>query len=373
MLLAATGIVGSPSTTSDTPGWVGIERGVITEVGIGGAPRDSESLGDVILAPGFVDLQINGIDDIDFGSADANGAARALDRITDSGCTTCLPTLVTAADTAYGPMLDAIAGTRHVQGAATRCSVAGVHLEGPYLGGAPGAHPVHLVRPVDLDVLRTWVERHRDLVRLVTLAPEADADRRATAWLAERGIVVAVGHTGATADDVMRTFAAGASMATHLFNGMSGLHHRAPGAVGAALVAEGVTVGLIADGVHVDPIAARVAIAAKTEVALVTDAVAVGAGTAGGVALHPGPDGAARLADGTLAGSTLTMDAAVRNVVRWGVTVDRAVAMATGVPAAALRLADRGRLEPGLRADLVALDRATLTVRGVWIAGSRVR
>ena len=373
MWLAATGLVGSRSTTSETPGWVRFENGRITEIGAGGAPRGSESLGDVVLAPGFVDVQINGIDELDFGAVDAAGATSALERITDGGCTSCCPTLVTGPDAAYGPRLDAIAGTRHVRGADTRCAVIGVHLEGPFIGGAPGAHPLEHVRPVDLTQLQSWVGRHRDLVRIVTIAPEADPEFAATRWLANHGVVVAIGHTAADYDTVVAMIDAGASLVTHLFNGMSGLHHRAPGAVGAALHDERVTASLIADGVHVHPAVIAIAAAAKTAIALVTDAVAARAGHAGGVRLHESADGAARLADGTLAGSTLTMDGAVRNCVRAGIALDRALAMATSIPAAAVGATDRGRLEPGLRADLVALDRATLAIEGVWIAGTRVR
>ncbi len=372
MLLAATGIVGSPSTTSETPGWVGFEGGRITEVGTGGAPRGSESLGDVVLAPGFIDIQINGIDELDFGSVDAVGAAAALDRIAASGCTSCCPTLVTASDDAYGPMLDAVAGARHVQGHAARCAVIGVHLEGPFLGGAPGAHPPELIRPADAVALERWITRHRNLVRIVTLAPEADQNFAITRWLARQGIVPAIGHTAADYDTSIAMIDAGASLVTHLFNAMSGLHHRAPGVVGAALSDERVTASLIADAVHVHPAALAIAAAAKHRVALVTDAVAVGAGHAGGVQLRSGRDGAARLADGTLAGSTLTMDAAIRTMVGAGVGIDRAIEMATSIPATAVGVADRGRLEPGMRADLVALDRTTLAVEGVWIAGTRV-
>lgn len=372
MLLSASGVV-STKTTTETPGWIGIEGGAIAEVGTGESPRASESLGDVILAPGFIDLQINGIDELDFGAADADGASVALDRITDSGCTTCCPTLVTAPDASYGAMLDAIAGTRHVEGATARCAVAGVHIEGPFLGGAPGAHPIELVRPADLGALESWVSRHRDLVRIVTIAPEADLDFTATRWLAERGVVVAIGHTAADYNTVIAMIDAGATLVTHLYNGMSRFHHRAPGPVGAALHDPRVAASLIADGVHVHPAAVAIAVAAKRQIALVTDAVAVGARSAGVVTLAASADGAARLADGTLAGSTLTMDAAVRNSVRFGVNLDRAIELATAIPAAVLGLDDRGRLEPGRRADLVALDRATLAVRAVWIGGVRVR
>jgi N-acetylglucosamine-6-phosphate deacetylase len=148
---------------------------------------------------------------------------------------------------------------------------------------------------------------------------------------------------------------------------MTALHHREPGLVGAALDDPRLTPSLIADLVHVHPVALRVAIRAKRSVALVTDAVAVAEGIG-----WDERDGAARLADGTLAGSVLSMDAAVRHVVGLGVPLARAAEMAATVPCEVLGLADRGRIEPGRRADLVALDRETLAVRAVWIGGNRI-
>lgn len=373
MLLAASGIAAGPGTTSATPGWLRVEGDLIVEVAAGPQPASAEDLGAVVLAPGFVDLQINGVEAIDFAAASPEAIATALDRITDSGCTTCLPTLVTAPRAAYAAMLDAVAAAREVAGASERCIAVGVHLEGPFLGGAPGAHPADLVRDVDLDELAALLERHPGLVRIVTLAPEADPGFAATRALTARGIVAAVGHTAAGFDEVVAMVDAGARLVTHVFNGMAPFHHRAPGAVGVALGDRRVAASIIADLVHVHPAALRIAIAAQPRTVLVTDAVAAGAGSAGGVRLAAGSDGAARLADGTLAGSTLTMDAAVRNVVAAGIGFDRAIAMATTIPAEVVGLADRGRLAPGLRADIVALDRATSAVRGVWVAGRRVR
>lgn len=373
MLLAAAGIAGGPGTSSVTPGWVRVEGDRIAEVGTGPRPGRAEDLGDAVLAPGFVDLQINGLGTVDFAAADPQAIAAALDRITESGCTTCLPTLVTAPRSRYAAMLDAIAAARDVAGAAERCAAAGVHLEGPFLGGAPGAHPVEHVRAVDRAELDATLDRHRDLVRIVTLAPEADPTLEATRSLVARGIVAAVGHTAAGFDAVVAMVDAGARLVTHVFNGMAPFHHRAPGAVGVALGDPRVAASIIADLVHVHPAALRIAIAAQPRTVLVTDAVATGAGSAASVRLAAGGDGAARLADGTLAGSTLTMDAAVRNVVTVGIGLDRAIAMASTIPAAVIGLVDRGRIAPELRADLVALDRATLAVRGVWVAGRRVR
>ncbi len=370
--LGARGLVAATSTHAN-PGWVTIEGPVITEVGVGEAPKSCESIADAILIPGFVDLQINGVEEIDFAKSSGSRICEALDRLTNDGCTTCFPTLVTAPESAYPTMLDAVAAARGDSGADARCAIGGVHLEGPFLGGAPGAHPVDLIRQVDMTALISWVARHRDLVRVVTLAPEADPMFEATRHLTELGIVVAIGHTGADYSSCLAMIDAGASLVTHLFNGMTAFHHREPGPIGAALTDKRLVASIILDGVHVHPAAALVAINSKESIAIITDAVAVGAHSAGVVELAVGVDGAARLRDGTLAGSTLTMLQAVRNAVRFGVGIERAIDMATRIPANVAGLSDRGSIEVGKRADLIALDRDSLDVRGVWIGGARVR
>jgi N-acetylglucosamine-6-phosphate deacetylase len=246
-----------------------------------------------------------------------------------------------------------------------------VHLEGPFLGGAPGAHPVDLLRAADCDWLRGVLDAFPDVVSLVTLAPEADPDLAATRLLHARGVRVALGHSTATYGQALAAVDAGASLVTHLFNGMSPLHHREPGLAGVALDDQRVTPTLIADLVHVHPAALRLAIARKRNVALVSDAIAIDAQWARSRGIRE-IDGAPRLADGTLAGSVLTMDQAVRNIVGIGVPLERAIEMASTIPAELLGLDDRGVIEPGRRADLVALDPGDLSVRAVWKDGVRV-
>jgi N-acetylglucosamine-6-phosphate deacetylase len=228
------------------------------------------------------------------------------------------------------------------------------------------------VVPVDLD----WLAALPPVVRLVTLGAEQPLAAEATRLLVDRGVVVAIGHSGADAAQATRMKDAGARMATHLFNAMSPLGHRAPGVVGTVLTDPRVTPSLIADGVHVDPVALLLAFAAKRSVVLVTDSVAWRTGRfqgSGGQRLALGPDGAPRLADGTLAGSALTMDAAVRFVVeRCGIPLARALQSASTVPASLLGLHDRGVLAAGRRADLVALG-PDLRVEEVWAGGVPVR
>jgi len=211
----------------------------------------------------------------------------------------------------------------------------------------------------------------------VTLAPELPGGLDAVRRLVSAGVAVAVGHTEAGWDEASAAFDAGASLVTHAFNAMPGLGHRAPGPLGAALARDGVTIEAIADGVHVHPALIRVLMdAAPRRVALITDAMAA-AGSGGGRYLLGAldvdvTDGVARLAgDGTIAGSTLTQDAALRTAVAAGVSLPVAVEALTGAPARAIARDDLGALAPGRLADAVLLD-ARLTVRGVWTAGANL-
>ena len=347
------------------PGWIAIDDGLIVEVGSGRAPDGAVDAGSAVLAPGFIDLQVNGVDDVDFVSADADGWRRAGRAQLEEGVTAFCPTLVTAPLDEYPPALERVLAARAGAKDQTLPTILGAHLEGPFLGGAPGAHPVALVRPADCEWLRALLAAFPDLVAIVTLAPEADPGFAATRLLDEHGVAVALGHSIATYETARAAADAGARLVTHLFNGMGPLHHQEPGLAGAALDDERLTPTLIADLLHVHPAALRVAIRHKHNVGLVTDRVAT-------TSLRVTEDGGARLADGTLAGSTLSMGRAVQNTVGLGFPVERAVEMAATIPAEALGLTDRGRIGPGMRADLVALDPGSLVVRAVWLAGEPV-
>lgn len=329
-------------------------------------PVGSSALDVELLAPGFVDLQVNGIDHLDVATADGADWDVLASALASQGTTSWCPTLITAPRESYCGSLDRIAAAMDGQRAGQPCIV-GVHLEGPFLGAAPGAHPVRHIAACDVD----WLRALPDIVRLVTLAPENPGAPEAITVLTGRGVVVALGHSRPDEDQIERAIAAGATMVTHLFNGMSGVHHREAGLALRTLVDDRLVAGLIADGVHVGDAALRLAVRAKgpNGIALVTDAVAWRTMRPGGARLG-WSEGAPRLPDGTLAGSTLTMDGAVRHLVRHcGVDLADALAMASTTPASLLRLADRGIIEPGRRADLVALD-GRLEVAGVWVAGA---
>ena len=360
-VLASTGLCppGPP-----TPGWVAIEDGHLVEVGRDAAPGGAEDWGDAVLAPAFVDLQVNGVDDVDFATADGPAWRRAAEVLARHGVAGYLATLVSAPLDAYPAPLEQLAAVM-TGGAAGSAVALGAHLEGPFLGEAPGAHPPELLRSADLAWLAALLDAHPDVVRLVTLAPEADPGGQALAALVDRGVLVALGHSHASDADARVAAGRGARVVTHVFNGMRGLHHRDPGLVGAALDDERLTPTLIADLVHVHPTVVRIVFAASRAVAVVSDAVAVG-GAVRAV------EGAARLPDGRLAGATVLLDTAVANLVAIGVPVERAVAAASTVPAGLLGRPDRGRLVAGARGDVVALDARTARLLAVWIAGERV-
>jgi N-acetylglucosamine-6-phosphate deacetylase len=358
--LVADRILNGEGGTSARPAWIVIGDDRIVATGSGPPPAEATDLGDAILAPGFVDIQVNGAGAVDFARASIGEIVGTIDAFVAGGCTACLPTICSAPLDAYPVMLDRLAAVR----AARPESVLGVHLEGPFLGGAPGAHPPELVRDVDLDMLVALCDRFGDLVRLVTLAPEADPGFAAIAALRARGVVVALGHSTIDLDGALAAAAAGASIVTHLFNGMGPLHHRSPGLAGAALDDRRLVPSLIADGVHVHPMMLRLALRARPDAVLVTDAVA----TAPPLQVR---GGAAYLPDGTLAGSTLTMEGAVRRVAALGVPPAATIRCATGNAARAIGATEYGRISPGCRADLVALDPVTLEVRAVWAGGRR--
>lgn len=327
-----------------------------------------------VLAPGFLDLQVNGGGGLAVdGATDAARLATICATHARLGATSILPTLITDRPEATAAVLAAgIAAARDgVPG------FLGLHLEGPHLDPRrKGAHDPALIRPMragDLDLLLRAAAALPAL--MVTVAPDSVTPAQIAA-LTAAGAIVSLGHSDCTAAQAQAAIAAGARCATHLFNAMSPLGHREPGLAGTAL-ATGIACGLIADGIHVDPMVMRIALAAKPEsVFLVSDAMALAGTDAAEFTLGTRrirrAEGSLRLADGTLAGADLTLPQAVRTLItRAGIAPDRALAMASSVPARVIGAADRGRLAPGLRADLVHLD-PDWALAGVWQGGGRI-
>lgn len=359
------------------PGWVDVDGDRVVAVGEG-APASSgdvRDLGDVTVVPGFVDMHVHGGGGASFDGTAGSAAVVAATHLAH-GTTSMLASLVT--DT-YDAMARAV---RELSLLVADDQLAGVHLEGPWLSPRQsGAHRPGSLTDPDPAALDALLSAGEGAVRMVTLAPELPGGLAAVRLLTAAGVVPAIGHTDASYDVVREAIDAGARVGTHLFNAMSGLHHREPGAAGALL--EGpVDAEVIADGVHLHPAVLRTVFAAKPgRCVLVTDAMAAAGAEDGDYRLGPMAievrDGVARLADGTgrgaIAGSTLTMDGALRHAVRdAGVPLLDAVHAASTAPARVLGLTDVGALAPGRRADLVVLGPELDVVRvmraGVWVA-----
>lgn len=325
------------------------------------------------IVPGFIDLQVNGGFGVEVGE-DAEAIRTLAAHLPETGVTAFLPTVVTSPPEFYPKAIAAFEAAKDAPGARPL----GLHIEGPFLSPQRhGAHRRDLIESADPRLLDALLAS--DAVRLVTLAPERPDAPELIHRLTERGILVSLGHTDATYEQFRAGVDAGARMATHLYNAMSPFGHRAPGAIGAALTDDRVSVGLIADGVHAHPASVDLAVRSKGagRIALVTDMMAAAGMPPGTYALggqRVNVDGAAaRLADRTLAGSIVTMDQAVRNMAMWmGDTMLGAIfQMAGGTPARLLGLHRRGAIGVGGDADLVLLD-ADLRVRMTIIGGEIV-
>jgi N-acetylglucosamine-6-phosphate deacetylase len=299
----------------------------------------------VCYSSGGVDLQINGALGISFNQLDSSNAHKLPEIcrfLWQQGIDCFLPTLVTTSIAQLHQSLAIIRGALKHGRSPNSAQILGVHLEGPFLNPQKrGAHPQEYLLPLTLDQLQTLLADYGDLVKLITLAPELDPKSEAIPWLVDRGIVVSLGHSLATAAQTQAAFEMGAKMITHAGNAMPVMHHREPGLLGSALLQQDVFCGLIADGVHVHPQMADLFIRLKSShanrIVLVSDALAP-LGLPDGtypwdnreISLQ---DGIARLADGTLAGTALPLFAGVKNLVSWLIcSPQKAIAMATETP-----------------------------------------
>ncbi|MDP9445017.1 MAG: N-acetylglucosamine-6-phosphate deacetylase [Actinomycetota bacterium] len=353
-------------------GDVAIRDGVVDAVGLPPAP------GGAIAAPGLVDLQVNGFSGIDLMGADEQAVQAVGRALVRHGVTSYLPTIITADAGRTERALSTLRRAVDTPDAAGARPL-GVHLEGPFLSARRlGTHPPMHRRDPDPVLLQRWLEAGP--VVAVTLAPELPGALNLVTRLTGDGILVSVGHSDATAAQAHAAFDAGARTVTHLFNAMSPLNHRAAGIPGVALSRDDVVVQLLVDGHHLARDVVRMVWrAAAGRVVLVTDATA-----AAGLAQESGNgryalgdvdlelrDGAVRNADGQLAGSAATLDAALREAHAIGIPLDAALVAVTEAPAALVRRRDIGRLLPGAPGDVVVLDDA-LVVRATYREGAEV-
>ncbi len=366
-------------------GDVEVVDGRVAAVGVG-APGGSG-----IAAPGFVDLQVNGFAGVDFSAPGEDGYAIAGAALLAGGVTAFQPTIVTGqvdairASLAVMPPVDADpprpidpapAVDPPMRGGAAWPRIIGAHFEGPFISPSrPGAHDPSAIVPPDPATLDSLLKAGP--VSQVTLAPELPGAAALIDTLVARGITVASGHSEADAATAHRAFDRGVSAVTHLFNAMRRPAPRDPGIAFAVLGREDVFVTLIVDGHHLADDTVRTAWRAAGErLVLISDAVAAagapdGDYTLGGTVPIHSEGGTVRTADGALAGSTLTMLDAVRNLHALGVPLAAALRAATESPARMARRPDLGRLEPGARADLVVLDNS-LDLHQVFLDGEPV-
>ncbi|MGH2318694.1 N-acetylglucosamine-6-phosphate deacetylase [Planococcus sp. SE5232] len=311
--------------------------------------------------PGFIDVHIHGAaghDAMDATPEALNGLAGALPK---EGTTSFLATTMTQTDKAISAALENI---REFQAQEGQAEMLGVHLEGPFISDKrAGAQPIEHIAEPSYPLFRKWQKLSGDQIRLVTLAPETANGLSFIKSLADEGVVASIGHSDGTLEEVQAAVRSGASHVTHLYNQMSPFHHRNPGVVGAALTEDGLSVEVIADFIHSHPTSVELAFRQKgaERLILITDAMRA-KGLAPGVYDLGGQDVQvtqkdARLADGTLAGSILTMETAAKNIQSiTGCSLNELVAMTSANAAKELGFANKGRLQAGADADVTILD-----------------
>lgn len=314
---------------------------------------------DRIVAPGLIDIQINGGWGGDF-TGNPGSIREVAARLPSTGVTAFVPTIVTSSPAQREAAIEALAALETRPDAALAL---GLHFEGPIISpNRPGAHnPKYIGVPSAIEI-DTWTRRRG--VAIVTLAPEVSGATELTGRLADQGIVVSAGHTECSAGEFAAARAAGVSMVTHLFNAMAPFSHREPGPIGATLADDSVHAGIICDGIHIDPVAVRMAYRAlgPARTILVSDAVAALGLADSAVQLGDlnvtVSDRGVRTSDDVLAGSNLALGQAIRNLVRFtGCSPAQAIRAATANPADVLGLTDRGRVQVGCVADIIVFDR----------------
>ena len=336
---------------------------------IGGRRSLAARSGDIdaaglLVLPGFIDLHVHGGGGADFMMGTPEAVRQAARTHARFGTTGLLATTLTASRESTDRAITAARDVQLAGPGADEARIFGLHLEGPYICPTRrGAQPAEWVREPDPEELAHWIKLSRNTIKQITLAPERDGAEEVIRVARKNGVNVSLGHTDATAAEVGRAIGWGATQATHVFNAMRGLHHREPGTVGACLAHPEILCEVIADGIHLDPLIVRLIVAAKgvSGVVLITDAIE-GTAMPEGEYLLGGQtviveNGTAAFADGTLAGSVLTMDRAFMNVRRFaGVSVEDAARVSSGNAARQIGLSGKfGELIAGAAADVVIL------------------
>jgi len=356
-----------------------IDKGRITRLRTGRSARGEDLKGHIV-APGFIDLHIHGSEGHDATSGEVESLLSLAHSLVRHGVTAFIPATVTASHETILQAAKATAEAIKAQGGSLEgARILGLELEGPYINPErKGAQNPDFIRKPNWDEFSEYWNAACEKIRTITVAPELPGALEFIEKAVALGVVVSLGHTNASYEEAKAAIAAGATRATHLFNAMPPWHHRAPGVVTACLESPQVVVELICDLVHVAPPMLRLAwrLAGSFRTALITDAIAAGGLSDGTYTLGDLTvevrGGVARLEDGTLAGSTLTMDQAVRNAVAVGIPLQDALIMASYTPARACGEPSIGLIYPGSRADFVVLTPEELTLERVYVGGKRL-
>ena len=359
------GVARALSDGAIVDGDVDIEDGRVAAIGVYPAGQSGTAV------PGFVDIQINGFAGVDFAAAEPEDYATAGAALLATGVVAYQPTVITMTE---ADTVAALANLAGVQPDLSRPHIIGMHLEGPFLSPLrAGAHDPALMIDPDIAIADHWM--NEGPVTMITIAPERPGALELIKCVVAAGVAVACGHSDATAAEAHAAFDRGATTVTHLFNAQRPMTHRDPGIAGAALSRDDVTVSIIVDGHHLADEIVRLAYGSPAAVALITDAIAATGQPDGTYPLGNRSvtveAGAARLEDGTLAGSVLTMDEAVRNAVDLGIDLSDAIASASAIPARVVNRPDLGSLGVGASGDVVVLS-DDLDVERTLIAGEQV-
>ena len=352
-------------------GFLTIENGKITSVGQMAeyVSTPGEKVIDLhhesYLSPGFIDIHIHGANGADTMDATPEALTTMASALPKEGTTSFLATTITQSPENIEKAIRNAAEYQKKRNTPGKAEVLGIHLEGPFINKKHnGAQPEHYILKPDIDLFQKWQKLADNAIKVVTLAPEIENASELIAYLAANGVIASIGHTDASYEEVVKAVEDGASHVTHLFNAMKGIHHRQPGAAGAALLLDQLTAEIIADGVHVRPEMIDLAVRVKGEekLVLITDSMRAkclknGRYDLGGQDVFV-RDGKAVLEDGTLAGSILKMKDSIQNIIRFTkLSLFQAVRMASTNPAKELKVFDRkGSLAVGKDADIVVLN-----------------
>ncbi|HWJ03973.1 MAG TPA: N-acetylglucosamine-6-phosphate deacetylase [Verrucomicrobiae bacterium] len=379
--LVLKGRIITPDNKVPVNGFVEIQGETITSVGFNetdktGASADVCDFGAAYICPGFIDLHVHGSGGSDVMDGTGESLETMARSLADGGTTAFLATTMSAP---LKKLVEVIKVVRKAsQEEAVGARVMGIHLEGPYLNpDQKGAQRLEYLQKPSLPEVKGYVQSGGGTIKMLTLAPELPGSKEVIEYAKSQGIVVSLGHSKADFDEVSEAFKSGLSHATHTFNAMGGLHHREVGTAGAVLGLDGLTADVIPDGVHVDPKVIKILLKAKgmANVCVVTDCIRAGrmgdgAFELGGQAVWV-KNGVARLRDGTISGSVISMNEGLKVLVnRAGLCLSEAVMLASKNPARILGLKSKGALKAGMDADVTVLDNEFKVI--MTLVGGRV-